>query len=139
MSAAVRNGIADKFYIQRKSCGKQYLLFLNDEDFCVDNDFINAKNNSQEVIKYDDEEDTQSAEVHLAELAKSIHPKRTIASSCREMLKELKDLTFEPYDPMLKMAECMECNEWIHATCGKIPAKVFSNKHEIYICRSCKK
>ena len=97
------------------------------------------KNNSQEVIKYDDEEDTQSAEVHLAELAKSIHPKRTIASSCREMLKELKDLTFEPYDPMLKMAECMECNEWIHATCGKIPAKVFSNKHEIYICRSFKK
>ena len=30
--AAVRNGFTNKFYIQSKSCGKQYLLFLNDED-----------------------------------------------------------------------------------------------------------
>ena len=170
--AAIRNGTPNKFYVQSKSYGKEYLLFINDEDghqnrnnlwkkaaekeyhtsklhqtnanlpycecpdwkkfqlpckhilavftfyncgwnnfpkmyknspyFTVDYDFIDERDCSQpaqnnivdnsenELIQGDDD----GAEVHLIDIPKKQYPKRTIASNCREMLKELKDLTY---------------------------------------------
>ena len=168
--AAIKNGVQNKFYVQSKSCGKEYLVFINDEDnyqernllwkkaadeeyntvtihhlnenlpccecpdwkkfqlpckhilavftkynyvwnnfpsvyknspyFSVDFDFIDKIDHrpvQNEVVDADVVDESESIEedvVHLLKLPKKIYPKRTIASSCRDMLKELKDLTY---------------------------------------------
>ena len=77
--------------------------YRNSPYFTVDYDFIDARKPSvqQEKLEVADSENVLSGEesenkvqVHLMEIPKKIYPKRSKASVCREMLKELKDLTY---------------------------------------------